>query len=552
MTGDGRGDGEARLDRWEPAPPSSKPNDTLYWTDTREVPPGARTTLAVGGWDRVFLRVLGGKVRLRGREGLRDYDFALATGETVELFPEGWHELSAETADAEVELVAVGPRRPSASRGFDGKGAEGLDLRLGDDGSPRDALGILGTALAAGSLRTESPAFMNQLFAGRTPEAKMALRWSYDLRTTLATREAAPALSRVETETLRAIVRLAGWNEPGDGIAVPGGSAANFMALHVARHRADPAHGGRGASTARWGVFASDQAHYSLEKACSVLGLGTDQLVAVPTDGRGRLRPDALDAAVSAFRASGGTPLLACATAGTTVLGAFDPIAATAEVCRRHGLWLHVDGAWGGPALFSDRARPLMSGIELADSLAFDAHKLLGGAVPASFFVSRHPGLLRQANAARGGAYLFHQKDHAADDEDLGLRSWQCGRGPDALQLWTLWKSVGRRGVGAFVDRLLALRDELLTRINRESRLVLVAEPEFLNVCVQVRPPPETTSDDASAWSLHVRESLRAQNRAMINYARREGRAFLRLILAHPLLQSTDLHALVDALLETR
>jgi glutamate/tyrosine decarboxylase-like PLP-dependent enzyme len=218
------------------------------------------------------------------------------------------------------------------------------------------------------------------------------------------------------------------------------------------------------------------------------------------------------------------------ATAGTTVLGAFDQITPVASICKKHGLWLHVDGAWGGPALFSKKLRHLVQGIELADSVTFDAHKLFGASLTSSFFLTKHSKILLEANDVSGGEYLFHSDDPALD---RGKLSWQCGRKADAVSFWTIWKSLGTEGLGEFVDRLVTIREETLAWIRTQSRLELISDPEYLNICVRVAPPSGIVNRD---WSKIVREQLKDQDKAMVNYSTDQNGSFLRLILAHPYL----------------
>lgn len=404
-----------------------------------------------------------------------------------------------------------------------------------------DRLREIMTSIRDHSVSTESPYFMNQLFSGILPQMLMAEELVSQSKTTLATYEASPAFSTIEAEVIEALCQIIGWPaSKREGVSVPGGSAANFMAIHCARQKFLPQIKKNGMSGEKLIVYVSSEAHYSMKKACVVLGLGTDSLVSVPVDERGRMKPSELAELVADHRMQGFTPLLVVATAGTTVLGAFDPIDELALICHQNQLWLHVDGAWGGPALFSKRLRKHVRGIELADSMTFDGHKLFGASLTSSFFLTKHSGLLLEANDVSGGDYLFHSDDPTLD---RGKLSWQCGRKAEAMSFWTIWKSLGSEGLGQFVDQLIEIREKALVWIKTQSRLELVANPEYLNLCLRVVPP---SGPNDKNWSKKVREVLKEKNLAMVNYSTNEQGTFLRLILAHPFLEFNHVRQILE------
>jgi len=397
--------------------------------------------------------------------------------------------------------------------------------------------------LQGSMVTTDHGLFMNQLYSGLWPEARLANQIAAENKTTLATQEAGGVLADIETEVVRALGAKIGWpaNQV-DGLAVPGGSAANMMALHLARHQRFPNWRKQGATGEQVRVYVSSDAHYSFQKACVALGIGTDSLVAIATDDQGRMSVDNLKTQVQLDLQKGCVPLMIVATAGTTVWGSFDPVEALASVCQQLKVWLHVDGAWGGPALFHAELRSqFLQGLELADSMTFDAHKLLGAAMTSSFVLTRHPNVLLAANDVSGGSYLFHE-----NGKDRGRSAWQCGRGPDALAFWLTWKSRGSDGLADFLTSLLDVRDELLQWIAGQPRLELVRAPAYLNVCVRVLDP---SGKRDRLWSRHVREQLRDHNQAFVNFSEDANGSFLRLILVNPHLELSHLQQILRAAL---
>merc|ERR1712176_1715649 len=179
--------------------------------------------------------------------------------------------------------------------------------------------------------------------------------------------------------------------------------------------------------------------------------------VSVETDATGSMLPKALTRQISVAVSAGKKPFFVGATAGTTVLGAFDPLIELAAISKEHGLWLHVDGAWGGGTLFSPALRHNLDGCDLADSFCISAHKMLGAALQCAVFLTCHAGSLRAANAT-SATYLF-QPDKLHTNLDVGDETIQCGRKADMLKLWMLFKSLGDRGCAARIEHCYALCD---------------------------------------------------------------------------------------------
>ncbi len=386
------------------------------------------------------------------------------------------------------------------------------------------------------SVTTSSPYFMNQLFSGVLPEMVLAEQVIAETRSTMATFEASPAMTLVEMEVVKKLGQLIGWDSRNaEGVSVPGGSAANFMAIHCARQKKFPEAKENGwPANLKAKIFVSEEAHYSFRKACVALGFGNQSVITVATNSQGQMLSSDLKSKIKLHSQENDVPLLVCATAGTTVFGAFDPIEEISEICQQNKIWLHVDAAWGGPALFSKKLKPYVQGIEKVDSVTFDAHKLFGAQLTCSYFLTQDPQILLQANDVSGADYLFHDGNEVID---RGRLSWQCGRKADSLSFWTIWKSNGTDKLGEFVDRLVTVRDETVKWIQTQERLTLLADPQFLNLCVQIKPPEiaKQNKEQLKTWSLHVREQLRDLNQAMVNYSTlKDGTTFLRLILANP------------------
>lgn len=386
----------------------------------------------------------------------------------------------------------------------------GLGLALDEPAHATQQLVQAIADVARFSVRTDHPMFFNQNFAGADPIAVVGDWLGAALNTTAATYEVAPVFTLMENAVIAAMARLLGWDAgdhtaPAPGVFCPGGSTANLYALHMARVRAN-------ASNERLRVYTSDQAHYSIEKAVALAGLGSDSLVVVQTDDAGRMRPEALREAMARDIAAGARPAFVNVTAGTTVLGAFDDVVALAKVVdalsAEHRPWLHIDGCFGGSALFSKRLG-LLEGASRADSMVWNLHKMVGATQQCSVLLAASDDLAVFSTRAE---YLF-QEDKAFAALDLGDRTFQCARRVDSLKAWLLWKARGTAYFAERVEHAVAQADGFAKRVADDERFAIAAPPSWVNVCFWWLPPAlrgRSSSFDHDALSAEDQRELGA------------------------------------------
>jgi len=411
---------------------------------------------------------------------------------------------------------------------------ERLDLSLGSQGLDRPAMVSLLEQVVTASPRTSDPRFVNQLFAGRLPEATAAEMLTALLNLSLYTYKAAGPHVLLEGEVVRHMCQFAGFPD-GDGIPVPGGSMANLVGMMLGRQQAVPGIREQGADGRKHCFYLSEDGHYSVVKNAGIMGVGREQVRRIACDDLGRMSSAALQEVLRADLAAGHVPCAVIATAGTTVLGAFDPLDELADICEEHGLWLHVDGAFGASLLLHPPSRHLMRGLDRADSLTWDAHKAMGIPLAASLILTRQPeqlaGLLNE-----DADYLFQ-----ADDPDLnpGTRSMQCGRRNDAFKLWAAWKALGDEGWAQRFERQFALTRHARSRVLAEPRLELTQEPASLTVCFEVEGV-------SSSW---LCQRVHEEGLAVLGYGIVRGREVLRLVTVNPDTTPKQLDTLFDDLL---
>ncbi len=332
------------------------------------------------------------------------------------------------------------------------------------------------------SVRTNHPGFMNPLWGGMTVSALAGEIIATLTNNSMYTFELAPMATLIEQALIKRMCEIVGFGD-GNGTLTTGGSNGNMIGMMCARYQADPLGQRRGFRGDKLVCFVSAEAHYSVLMAANVLGIGFDNVIKVPCDNNGEMRCDKLTEEIERSRANGQIPFCVVATAGTTVRGAFDPIKEIADICTNQDIWLHVDAAWGGSCMFSATHRHLMDGVELADSVCWDAHKMMGVPLICSAFLIKRPEILRTVCSHGDVAhYLFHGE---SEDVDLGRISLQCGRRNDALKLFLAWREKGDAGWSRLVDSYMGLADYLQSLVESEDNLEMVSARSWTNVCMR-------------------------------------------------------------------
>jgi L-2,4-diaminobutyrate decarboxylase len=296
---------------------------------------------------------------------------------------------------------------------------------------------------------------------------------------------------------------------------------------------------------ARWRIVASSAAHDSVRRSAHVLGLGRRAVVGVATDDAGRIDVAALDETLDALVRAGLTPIAIAATAGTTDLGAIDPLGAIADRASDRGAWLHVDAAVGSALALSERLAPLLAGIERADSITADLHKLWFMPIGASALLVRDVALL--APVHHSSDYLNRPEDEAAGMLNLVGRSLDTSRRFDALKILVGLRSTGRRRLAAMVERIVELARSTGELVAAHDELELLAPPSTVTVVLRWHPAGSRLGDDAlDAANIAAQRTLLRTGQAVIGRTRLDGRVALKLTLVNPLAGLDDMRALLD------
>lgn len=386
------------------------------------------------------------------------------------------------------------------------------------------ALTDLGRVFAAGAADPTDPCCAAHLHCPPLPVAVAADVIASALNQSLDSWDQGPAAAEVERAVIDALAELVGF-DGGDGVMTSGGSESNLMGLLLAREH----------SRSTGPIFCSELAHFSIARAAGQLGLGEHAVTRIATDDAHRMSLPALDEAIATAKRRGEQPLAIVATAGTTDLGSIDPLAAIADLAHEHDVRLHVDAAYGGGALFSADLAHLLAGLDRADSVALDLHKLGWQPVPAGVFLARDPAVFDPL--ARTVAYLNPADDEAAGFVSLLGRSLRTTRRADAFKVAVTMRALGRSGLGTLVDRCHALATYAADRIATHLHLELFARPVLTTVVFSAG------SDDHNA---RLRRRLLATGEAVIGRTELAGRTYLKLTLLNPHTTPADLDRLLE------
>jgi len=387
------------------------------------------------------------------------------------------------------------------------------------------------------------PRFMGWVHGGGNAAGMIGEMLAAGLNANLGGRDHAPIA--LEHQVIGWMAEAFGLPPSTGGLLVTGTSIANLIGVLIARAaQAGAAVRRDGVAGHRLTAYTSTAAHGCIPGAMDISGLGTAALRMIPTDSEGRIELRALADSIEQDRADGCVPFLIIGTAGTVDIGAIDDLAGLAAICQRERLWFHVDGAFGALAALSPGLRPLVMGLEDADSVAFDFHKW--GQVPydAGCILVREPHLAEQAFASPA-AYLRHEARGLA-----GGAPWPCDLGPDlsrgfrALKVWFTLKTWGADRIGEAIARSCRLAEYLGDRVDAEPMLERMAPVALNIVCFRYKFPGDADRENAELVADLQELGIAAPSTTTIG-----GRLAIRAALVNHRTQAEDVDALVDAVL---
>ena len=400
-------------------------------------------------------------------------------------------------------------------------------------------------ALAANSVHVGGGGFLAVISGGGTVPGAIADLLASGLNANTGGWFLSPAATEIEGQLIRWLADRFGLPTGAGGNLVPGGSLANLSALKLARDRAGASVRTAGVDGQRLAFYASEESHFTIDRAADVLGLGESAVRKVAIDAQLRMRVDDLERVIAADLAAGVRPAAIVGTAGTTGTGAIDPLEEIAAIAARVGAWFHVDAAYGGAVVISDDLRPLLHGIERADSITFDTHKWMYAPLVGAALLVRDPvGLVGSFSAH--AAYVEQDRSLTDRGTDHGFEGLQLSRSFIALRVWVGLLAHGRAAYARRIEHDVALTSWLAGLVEEAPDLELACPPSLSICCFRYHPPG--VHDDAYLDRLNhrVMTELQIDGRVFPSQAEVHGRVALRTCIVSYRTEARHLEQLLE------
>jgi aromatic-L-amino-acid decarboxylase len=470
--------------------------------------------------------------------------------------PKRARELGERALDLWVELLDRLPDLPVSRRERADEVRAAITLDVPDDPMPLDDLmAHLRSIVLDHSMYPGHPGFMAYVSGAGTVPGVAGDLIAAALNQNVGGWRLSPAATEIELHLTRWLAAQFGLPAGSGGLLTSGGAMANFIGLKAARDakggsevRARGVMGGPPMT-----IYASEEVHSVVDRAADMLGLGSDAVRHIETDAEFQMKPDDVRRAIETDLASGARPIAIVASAGTVATGAIDPLAALADLAEEFGLWLHVDGAYGGPAILTDDLRPLFAGIERADSIAFDPHKWLYTPHSGGCLLVRDVQQLAESFSVHA-SYIHQDIEATGRGTDIAQMGPQFSRGFQALKVWVSLLAHGRAAYAQRISHDAALARYLDARATERPDFEVVA-PTVLSICcfrfVPRHLPARAGRDEyLDELNERVMTELQLDGRAYCSNAVLNGRFVLRACIVNFRTEAPEIDRLLDVAAE--
>lgn len=398
------------------------------------------------------------------------------------------------------------------------------------------------------SVRISDPRFLGHQICEPVPTAQLASLAVEMLNNGSGVYEMGMAGTGMEKYVIGQVAEAFGFSDSADGFMTSGGTLANLTAMLAARAARGNGEDWRGGTEgSKYAILVSDQAHYCVDRAIRIMGWGEAGLILVPTNDRFQMRTELLPELLAQAKAEGRQVLGVVGSACSTSTGSFDDLRAIGEFCQANDLWFHVDGAHGAALAFSKTHRSKLAGIELADSVVIDFHKMMMTPVLSSALIFRNGDDSFRAFSIEA-EYLFARDAGQLDQYNLARRTFECTKSVLSARVYSTFAIHGAELFDANIDRLHQLAEEFAAMVELHPHFELCVEPETNIVCFRYSGPSLEASQ--SECNDRIRDDLIREGVYYIVKTKLHGETWLRCTVANPFTSKEELNGLLKRLME--
>lgn len=400
-------------------------------------------------------------------------------------------------------------------------------------------LNILDNVVIKHSINLQNPMYMGHQVAPSLPLAVYLDLIISGLNQSLAVSRMSPVLSVLETELIKYLSLAIGYNDDAGGTITSGGSTSNLLGLLGAKEKLlnktniDNAY-----------ILCSKQSHYSIKKAAKILGFSSNNIIAIETNKNYQIDLNKTEDAIKELINNNKIPFAICANAGSTSTGSFDDLDKLADIASQHKLWLHIDAAHGGPLIFSEKLKHLLKGIEKADSISWDGHKMMYMPTSLGICLFKYEDDLRNCFKEAQAPYLYNNKD---DRFDLSKLSIQCTRRGDALKLWGSLVALGTDFFANIYDHLYEVTQYFYENINQKQNFEAIHQPEFNIFCFRYLSANKNMSlPELNEINANIRDEVNNSGETMITMTMLNDIVALRTTIINPSTTTEHIDKLIN------
>jgi len=412
-----------------------------------------------------------------------------------------------------------------------------------ENNSHTDPLHLLQQALVRG-VQVQSPNYLGHQISPPVPITALAGLVNDMMNNGMGVYEMGQVGVTLERLVCQIVARHMGFTGAADGMLTSGGTLANLTALLTARSVKASERVWQEGSHQQLALMVSEEAHYCVDRAVRIMGWGEAGIIKVPVNERYEIRTDLLEDYWQQARAEGKEVIAVVGSACSTATGSFDDIPALADFCESHNLWLHVDGAHGAATVFSDTYHSLVRGLERADSVAMDFHKMLLTPAIATALIYRE-GQNSYRTFAQRAAYLWESQD---DHEwyNLAKRTFECTKAMYSLKFYSLYRTYGKELLGAYVTQVIDTTLAFAKKLEQHDHFELAVAPRCNIICFRHRPTARLTPTELNQLNSHIRQELLEDGHYYVVQTRLRDQVYLRCTLTNPFTREAHLEGLIQ------